>query len=319
MPDLSNVKQHFDEYGYAVVENVLDADTISALEVDYAQLLDRHAPRWLAEGKIPDLFTDLSLHQRTGKLISYIDDHEFRWFDIAFPQANRPSGQLPNLSQAVFDMLVHPRLLDCIEALIGGEILVNPIHHVRIKPPESTLKAAKPSGLMKSTGWHQDQGVARAVADETDMITAWLAITDANEENGCLCVVPGSHQTGLTTHCTTKGVTIPDALIVQEAVIPVPIKRGGVLLMHRRTQHASLENKSDGIRWSFDLRYQPIGQPTGRDEFPSFVARSRQNSASVTVDHAAWVQLWRQTEAWMYAQETFEKSHRWSGDAEVCA
>jgi hypothetical protein len=82
-------------------------------------------------------------------------------------------------------------------------------------------------------------------------------------------------------------------------------------------QHSSLENRSDGIRWSFDLRYQPPGQPTGRDEFPSFVARSRQNP--VTVDHAAWVEMWRQTEAWMYAQAAFEKSHRWSGDAEVCA
>lgn len=319
MLDLTTLKQQFDVNGYAVVENVLDADTLSALEVDYAQLLDRHASRWLAEGQVPDLFTDLPLHQRAGMLISYIDDLEFRWFDIAFPQAKAPTGQLPNFSQAVFDLLVSPGLLDCIEALIGGEILVNPIHHVRIKPPEAALKAAKPSGLMKATGWHQDQGVARSVADETDMITAWVAITDATEENGCLCVVPGSHQQGLTTHCTTNGVTIPEALIVEELVTPVPIKRGGVLLMHRRMQHSSLENKSPGIRWSFDLRYQPIGQPTGRDEFPSFVARSRQHPASVTVDHSAWVDLWRKTQAWMYAQEAFEKSHRWSGDAEVCA
>ena len=319
MLDLSHVKDHFDEYGYAVVENVLDADTISAVETDYINLIDQHAPRWLAEGQIPDLFSDLPLSQRAGMIVSYLDDLEFRWFDIAFPQAKKPTGQFPNVSQAVFDLLVHPRLLDCIEALIGGEILVNPIHHVRIKPPEATLKAAKPSGLMKATDWHQDQGVARAIADDTDMITAWVAISDATEENGCLRVVRGSHRQGLTTHCTTSGVTIPDALIVQEAITPVPVKRGGVLLMHRKTQHSSLPNQSDGIRWSFDLRYQPPGQPTGRDEFPSFLARSRQNPDSVTVDHAGWAELWRQTEAWMIAQEAFEKSHRWSGEAEVCA
>ncbi len=319
MLDLSNVKDHFDEYGYAVVENVLDADTISAVELDYLHLIDHHAPRWLEEGKIPDLFSDLPLYQRAGMIISYLDDIEFRWFDIAFPQAKTPTGQFPNVSKAVFDVMVHPRLLDSIEVLIGGEIVVNPIHHVRIKPPEAALKAAKPSGLMKATGWHQDQGVAREIADETDMITAWVAISDATEENGCLCVVAGSHKQGLATHCTTRGVTIPNALIVQEAVTPVPVKRGGVLLMHRKTQHSSLENASDGIRWSFDLRYQPPGQPTGRDEFPDFLARSRRNPASVTVDHAAWAEMWRQTEMWMYAQEEFKKSHRWTGDAEVCA
>ena len=59
--------------------------------------------------------------------------------------------------------------------------------------------------------------------------------------------------------------------------------------------------------------------PTGRDEFPSFIARSRSNPASVTVDRAAWRALWQQTETWLQAQDVFEKSHRWSGDAEVCA
>lgn len=319
MADLSNLKSHFDEYGYAVVESVLDDTTISSLEADYLTLINRHAPRWLDQGLIPELFDDLPLYERFGMIVSYLDDLEYRWFDIAFPQANTPSGQLPNFSEPVFNLLTHQYVLDCIEALIGGEILVNPIHHIRIKPQETTLRAQKPSGLMKATGWHQDQGVARSVADDTDMITAWIAISDATLENGCLSVVPGSHKEGLTTHCTTHGVTIPEALIDDQKVLPVPVKRGGILFMHRRTQHSSTSNRSDGIRWSFDLRYQPIGHPTGRDEFPSFVARSRSNPASVTVGHAQWVDLWKQTEAWMLAQEHFEKSHRWDGDAEVCA
>lgn len=317
--DLSSLKQQFDEQGYAVVEDVLDDATISALENDYLHLIDHHAPRWLAEGLIPELFENLPLHERAGMLISYLNDVEFRWFDIAFPQAKTPQGQVPNLSQPVFNLLTHHRLLDCIEALIGGEILTNPIHHVRIKPQESAFKVAKPSGLVKATGWHQDQGVARENADETDMITAWVAITDATFENGCLSVVPGSHKQGLTTHCTTGQVTIPDALIDEPSVTPIPVKRGGVLLMHRQTHHSSTPNRTNGIRWSFDLRYQPVGQPTGRDEFPSFIARSRQNPASVTVDYTQWVELWRQTEAWMLIQDAFEKSHRWSGEAEVCA
>ncbi len=319
MQDLSTIKEHFDEHGYAVVEGVLDDAIIADLEADYLDLINRHAPQWLAEGRIPELFEDLPLYERFGTIVSYLDELEYRWFDIAFPQAKTPTNKLPNFSRPVFDLLTHPNVLNYIEALIGGEILANPIHHIRIKPQETILKAEKPNGLTKATGWHQDQGVAREVADDTDMITAWIAISDATVENGCLSVVPGSHKTGLTTHCMTNGVTIPDALIDEANVLPIPIKRGGILFMHRRTQHSSTPNKSNSIRWSFDLRYQPTGQPTGRDEFPSFVVRSRSNPDNITVDYEQWVDLWKQTESWMLAQEQFEKSHRWDGDAEVCA
>ncbi len=317
--DTSSLKQQFDEQGYAVVEDVLDDVTLDSLEADYLKLIDHHAPRWLAEGLIPELFDNLPLYERAGRIVSYLNHEEFRWFDIAFGQAQSPETQIPNFSQPVFNLLTHHKLLDCIEALIGGEILVNPIHHVRIKPPQSALKAANPSSLVKATGWHQDQGVARSVADETAMITAWVAINDATVDNGCLSLVPYSHKQGLTTHCTGNDLTIPNVLIDEANVTPIPVKRGGVLLMHRQMHHSSTPNRSNGIRWSFDLRFQPIGQPTGRDEFPSFIARSRQNPDSVSVDYPAWVNLWQQTEAWMRVQDTFEKSHRWSGDAEVCA
>lgn len=319
MQDLSTLKSHFDEYGYAVVEDVLDDSMIAELEADYLGLINQHAPRWLAEGLIPELFEDLPLYERFGRIVSYLNGGEYLWFDIAFPQARTPGKNLPNFSEPVFNLLTHHNILDCIETLIGGEILANPIHHIRIKPQEAVLKTDDASSLVKATGWHQDQGVARENADETDMITAWVAISDATIENGCLSVVSGSHKRGLTTHCTTNGVTIPDVLIDEDNVRPITVKRGGVLFMHRRTHHSSTPNKSDGIRWSFDLRYQPIGQPTGRDEFPSFVARSRSNPESVSVDYQKWVELWQQTEAWMHAQEHFQKSHRWEGDAEVCA
>ena len=56
--------------------------------------------------------------------------------------------------------------------------------------------------------------------------------------------------------------------------------------------HASLPNLSNDIRWSVDLRYQPIGEPTGRPWFPGFVARSRRAPESVLPDAVAWAALW---------------------------
>src|SRR2546428_6273789 len=152
------------------------------------------------------------------------------------------------------------------------------------------------------------------MADETDKLPVWLPVTDATEENGCLCAIPGSHREGLVTHCTTSGLGIPEELLGGEPR-PLPIRRGGVLFFHHQTKHASLRNVSDGIRWSFDLRYHPIGQPTGRPAFPGFVARSRQNPASAVADWRVWADLWRDARARLAAIEDPGKFNRWTGHA----
>ncbi len=60
------------------------------------------------------------------------------------------------------------------------------------------------------------------------------------------------------------------------------------------TKHASLINESDGVRFSFDLRYNPTDQPTGRPWFPGFVARSRSYPESELKDFEAWDRTWDQ-------------------------
>jgi ectoine hydroxylase-related dioxygenase (phytanoyl-CoA dioxygenase family) len=150
------------------------------------------------------------------------------------------------------------------------------------------------------------------------MLTVWLPLTDATEANGCLCIIPGSHRHGLVTHCPRPGNHIPDQLLGGQAV-PLPVKRGAVLLFHHLTKHASLTNTSDGIRWSFDLRYQPIGQPTGRPAFPGFVARSRKNPASEVTDWHVWADLWRETRSRLAHGQDPGKFTRWTGEEPVCA
>jgi hypothetical protein len=85
---------------------------------------------------------------------------------------------------------------------------------------------------------------------------------------------------------------VEDALIDRTQAVPVPLSPRDVLFLHRKTLHASLPNLSEGTRWSFDLRYNPIGQPTGRPVFPGFIARSRRHPERELRDHGAWVQLW---------------------------
>ena len=99
--------------------------------------------------------------------------------------------------------------------------------------------------------------------------------------------------------------------------IPVEMDPGDVLFMHRRTVHSSLPNLSDDLRWSFDLRYSPVGAPTGRDWAPSFVARSRSAPESVVVGADEWRDLWLDTRERISREPPV--SFRWDPDDIRCA
>ena len=85
-------------------------------------------------------------------------------------------------------------------------------------------------------------------------------------------VVPYTHRDDMAVHCPgVGGLRIPEKLVDLANAVPLPMQAGSVLFMHRRTMHCSYDNTTqDEVRWSFDLRYQPIGQPTGRPLFPDF-------------------------------------------------
>lgn len=141
---------------------------------------------------------------------------------------------------------------------------------------------------------------------------------DATVENGCLMVWLHSQEQGLLDHCPAyDGLQIPSKMIHGEPK-SIPMKRGDVLFLHRLTRHASHSNTSDHVRWSFDLRYNPIGQPTGRGQFPGFVARSRAHPESELHDPAEWARLWRETR-YRLAREEAPPFNRWSAESPVCA
>jgi ectoine hydroxylase-related dioxygenase (phytanoyl-CoA dioxygenase family) len=198
----------------------------------------------------------------------------------------------------VFHVLRNPDLLDAVESLIGPEIYSNPVQHVRIKPPESVVseEAKKKGTLLLASTWHQDASVVTSEADDTLMLTVWLPVTDATIDNGCMIVVPKNHDHGLIEHCpAVPGKSfkyLSTKLFDADRQVALPMRRGSALLMTRFTPHGSLPNKSGVIRWSMDLRYNPTGQPTGRPQFPGFVARSRRDPSSELRDAVAWRQSW---------------------------
>jgi hypothetical protein len=315
----------FQDQGYLVVEDIVDEKTfLDPMVEEYEELLDQLAEKVFAEGKLTSTYADLPFGRRLTQVYAETGQVHAGFFDFSLPFSNVAADQPCHFGPAVFNMLRNPGILDVAEALIGPEIYSNPVQHVRLKPPERFVPRDPKTGLVMlgATQWHQDAGVVIEEADETQMLTVWVPIFDATEENGCLCVVPKSHDVGLLQHCVspTKGNHLPEAFFDVDRAIPVPVRRGGALFLHKATPHSSLSNNSDDVRWSMDLRYNPTGQPTGRPEFPGFVARSRRNPESELRDPVVWKQQWLDTRARMAAHpELVGAFYRWREGAPGCA
>ena len=169
------------------------------MKKEYSALLDKLAEEWHEQGRISSPYRDLSFGERVSKFTSEGLDCT-PYFDIVLP-SNATADTPIHLGPAVFHLLRNPRILDVLEKLIGGEIYCNPVQHIRIKPPQRVVPQRLMNGLNVAVGWHQDMGAVNAEADETAMISVWLAVSDATIENGCLQVVPGSRRGDLAVHC----------------------------------------------------------------------------------------------------------------------
>ena len=316
---------HFHEQGYLVVENVFDPDVdFKVLKQEYSDILDSSAAEMLADGRIDSYDPSQPFGNRVMDVVRQAGDLPLQPFDISLPQRAVSNDTPMYLGRGGFELLRHDPLIDVVEQLIGPEVYSNPVQHIRMKVPMSILGAAGAGstqgspGIAQRTLWHQDNAVVTKDADETEMLTAWVPVTDATIDHGCLGVMPGSHRWDLIGHCPMPQLAIPDELIETEKAKPIPLRAGSVLFMTRYTAHMSLPNLSNEVRWSFDLRYQPAGQPTGRKAFPGFVVRSKARPESVLSDHGEWVSLWERARDKL-AENGLPKFHRWEADAPWCA
>jgi ectoine hydroxylase-related dioxygenase (phytanoyl-CoA dioxygenase family) len=269
----------FREEGVLVAENVLTEADLAPVIAEYEEWIERRACALAEEGKITDLHADAPFERRVALLYAQT------------PAIIKDMDIMTVCGPATFAFLRNERLLDAVESLIGPEITCNPIQHIRAKPPAAL--SGEGAGYF-NVPWHQDAGVTWEEADDTDIITCWLPLVDATVANGCMEVMPGAWKRGYLQHQAEGGTTIRPELRPDIPPRPVPVRKGGIIFMHRLTPHRSTPNYSDTVRWSLDLRYQPTGMPTGRPFHPEFVVRSRRNPESVLTDHAEWTRRWKE-------------------------
>jgi phytanoyl-CoA hydroxylase len=269
--------QQFRTQGVLVVENVVSDAELAPVIAEYEAWVENRAQALHAEGKIANLHSDAPFDKRFARLYEQSTEIE-KSMDVMFVRG-----------KAFFEFLHSPSFLSTVSSLLNTtEITCNPIQHIRAKVPSAEM-----GNNYYNVPWHQDLGVTTEDADNSDIITCWLALCDATVENGCMEVLPGVFASGLLPHRSGPGgATIKEEVMPNVDPLPVPVKKGGVVFMHKLTPHRSTPNFTDGVRWSLDLRYQPVGQPTGRAAWPEFIAQSIENPASVLNDYDTWCQKW---------------------------
>jgi hypothetical protein len=168
-------------------------------------------------------------------------------------------GRLPDLvrskSHLLFtwmdELVRHPKVLDAVESLIGPDIL---LYHLT-----SWLKEP---GEPSHVSWHQD-GTYFGL-EPFEQITAWIALTDATPEMGCIKIIPGSQVIGQRPHRDTatpgnllsRGQTIDHPLDYTKYEL-MPLTAGQVSLHHTHVVHSSDRNRTDERRVGIGVSYIP--------------------------------------------------------------
>ncbi|XP_032563879.1 phytanoyl-CoA dioxygenase domain-containing protein 1 isoform X1 [Chiroxiphia lanceolata] len=115
----------------------------------------------------------------------------------------------------------------------------------------------------------------------------WIALEDATQENACLWFIPGSHTNGITRRMVRapSGASTCVEFVGSEPAyddsqfIPLPIKKGGLILIHGEVVHKSELNSSESSRHAFTFHVMEAKgttwskenwlQPTPELPFPS--------------------------------------------------
>lgn len=236
--------RQFDEEGYLVVENLFTSQELQSVIDEISVDLGQRCTEAVAAGTLSRSYAEF--------------DFEHRLAHVNAENANisKSMWDMKLVLPSFFHLMTNSKLLDVAEQFCGPEIIASSVYRLRPKVPSHSWSPVP---------WHQDSAYFEPYCDLGLVMTVWVPLVDSTEERGCLWVVPRAHKGGLFFHHPDDMghyLVIPDEEFGSRQPIPVPVRKGGVLLLSNRTPHASFENKTDVVRWSMDLRYQSAALPT---------------------------------------------------------
>lgn len=153
------------------------------------------------------------------------------------------------LFRFAYEIVVNPRVLDAVEAVIGPDILIWGATFFTKEPRTENY-----------VSWHQD--LRYWGLDGSDEVSAWLALSPVTEENGCMRFIPGSHEWDILPHedsfdegnLLTRGQEARFDEAAAEKVL-VELQPGQISLHHGKLLHASGPNRSNERRIGYTMNF----------------------------------------------------------------
>jgi phytanoyl-CoA hydroxylase len=158
-------------------------------------------------------------------------------------------------SSLLAEWATNPDLAENLQQLLGPRVWMSQVHHNCIM-----TKQARYSSL---TGWHRDSRYWHFQRPE--LISVWLALRDERVENGCLLVLPGSHQWHIDTEQLDSAQFLRADLPRNQELLTqaktVPLQQGDVLLFSSNLFHAAGCNQTGLTKFSMVFTYRAEDNP----------------------------------------------------------
>jgi phytanoyl-CoA hydroxylase len=212
----------FHRDGYITLREVMTSNELAPLEAEFGRFI---------RGEVPGMgkdFCDMS------------GPYDRKFEDFSLVNAVLPRRYKPDLCDNLYEL----RAASISRQLLGETATLDYDQFLAKRP-------AKPDAVFTM---HQDLGYWPTGTPEPLTATCSLALDDADPENGCLKVVPGSQKHGLRPHRPLMGedrskshilsVELTDA----DTVVDLPLKRGDITVHDELIVHGSGGNSSPN-RW----------------------------------------------------------------------
>lgn len=202
--------------------------------------------------------------------VKILDEHEAALHRQSMEDAEQQIGALHYKSKihtiltSPLHLARHPAMLDIVEQIIGPDILIYNVTYI-VKQAQSAAHVS----------WHQD--LTYWGLDSDDQVSAWLALSAANEKSGCMRMIPGSHCKGRRIHDLSQpdkdnvlfqSQTVRD--VDESAAVVCALRPGEASFHHGWTLHSSLPNRSDDRRIGLNIQY--IATHVRQTKLPGFTA-----------------------------------------------
>ncbi|PTY05369.1 hypothetical protein DB346_02035 [Verrucomicrobia bacterium LW23] len=117
------------------------------------------------------------------------------------------------------------------------------------------MALVKPPYIGSEKPWHQDNAYF-SVAPLDAVIGVWIALDDAEPENGCMHVLPGGHKLGPRRHFHGMDCEIEHDRLDPAGALAVPVPAGGAMFFYGLLPHQTPPNRSPLRRRALQFHYR---------------------------------------------------------------